>query len=400
MVFCSIFEQKSRMYLNILIFILLFGLLQGILLVLVLLTQKKIRSFHIFLGAYIVVMLLQVAFKVLDKMWLLNALPQSYFLSYYLPFLYGPLIFLFSLCYVEKNFSWKWKHLLHFIPFLVFMLFYAFANPQFYPPAIIRFLFKPLPRLIFQLGSLVIYHALAFRLIQNTYKRNDLNIVIKMRILFLKKFSVASLIITPGIAATLFFLYINFPNYQNERWLFALLPVFIYWLSYEGIKKPELFKVVYGTREVKDHFYKQPQLIAHRQPVKYFNSSLKEAEIQRISAALIQSMDVDKIFLDADLNIEKLAVALTCRKHHLSQVLNEKLLLSFNEFISRKRIAEAKMLLADKNFNHFKIASVAFESGFNSLSSFNDAFKKSEGITPSQYRLFVQQQNQSRIHRM
>jgi AraC-like DNA-binding protein len=388
------------MYLNILIFVLLFGLLQGILLVLVLLTQRKIHPFHILLGAYTAVMLLQVAFKVLDKMWLLKAMPQSYFLSYYLPFLYGPLIFLFFVGYLAKSFSWKWKYLLHFIPFIFFMLFYAFANPQSYPPSIVQFLSRPLPRLIFQLTSLVIYHVLAFRLIQNTYKRNDLNIVIKNRILFLKKFSAASIIITPAIAATLFFLYINFPNYQNERWLFALLPVFVYWLSYEGIKKPELFKVVYGAREVTDHFYKQPQLIAHRAPVKYANSSLKEDEVQRISTALLKSMDVDKIYLDADLNIEKLAAVLTCRKHHLSQVLNDKFHLSFNEFMNQKRIAQAKMLLSDKNFNHFKIASVAFESGFNSLSSFNDTFKKLEGITPSQYRVFVQHQNQSRIHRM
>jgi AraC-like DNA-binding protein len=100
------------------------------------------------------------------------------------------------------------------------------------------------------------------------------------------------------------------------------------------------------------------------------------------------------------LNIDKLAEELSCQKHHLSQALNDVLHQSFNEYVNQKRVQEAKMILSDLSFNHHKIASIAYDAGFNSLSSFNEIFKKIEGLTPSQFRKLSQQQNQSRVQRV
>jgi len=47
---------------------------------------------------------------------------------------------------------------------------------------------------------------------------------------------------------------------------------------------------------------------------------------------------------------------------------------------------DAKTLLVNTESEKFTISSIAFDSGFNSLSSFNSAFKKFEGITPSMFR--------------
>ena len=43
-------------------------------------------------------------------------------------------------------------------------------------------------------------------------------------------------------------------------------------------------------------------------------------------------------------------------------------------------------ILKDPNNNHLKIATVAFDCGFNSLGLFNRAFKQYTGKTPRTYR--------------
>jgi len=167
-------------------------------------------------------------------------------------------------------------------------------------------------------------------------------------------------------------------------------------LSYETFKTPRLFKLIHGNANVSQRLPVIPPLVAHRKPDKYYNSGLKAEEVERISVALAKNMDVDKIYLDAELTIEKLAKIISCLKHNLSQVLNQQYHLSFNEFINQKRVAEARRYLSDPKYNHLKIAFIAYDCGFNSLSSFNSVFKKLEGLTPSQFRVNSQQHSHIR----
>jgi len=72
--------------------------------------------------------------------------------------------------------------------------------------------------------------------------------------------------------------------------------------------------------------------------------------------------------------------------HILSQVINEQLSSNFNDFINSYRVEEAKKMLMNPEMKNFTIASIAYDSGFNTLSAFNVAFKKFTGITPPQFR--------------
>jgi len=56
----------------------------------------------------------------------------------------------------------------------------------------------------------------------------------------------------------------------------------------------------------------------------------------------------------------------------------------FNDYINGCKIKEASKLLKESEMN---ITDIAFEAGFESLSTFNRSFKKETGVTPSQYRL-------------
>src|SRR5688500_8499601 len=102
-------------HLNILL--LLCGALQGILLSVVLLSRKTFRSSYIFLLAYLFVLILQILFKVADKVWLMEHVNPGYTLSYYFTFLYGPFIWLFARSMFGKR-TFRAKQMLHFLPFI------------------------------------------------------------------------------------------------------------------------------------------------------------------------------------------------------------------------------------------------------------------------------------------
>ncbi|WP_077401983.1 helix-turn-helix domain-containing protein [Cellulophaga omnivescoria] len=66
----------------------------------------------------------------------------------------------------------------------------------------------------------------------------------------------------------------------------------------------------------------------------------------------------------------------------LNQILNEKLNLTAKQIIQQRQITEAKRQLVKKEVT---IKELAFELGFESLSSFSRFFKKHTGVSPSKF---------------
>jgi AraC-like DNA-binding protein len=86
------------------------------------------------------------------------------------------------------------------------------------------------------------------------------------------------------------------------------------------------------------------------------------------------------------LTLSQLAERVAIPSHHLSQLLNERLGLSFFDYVNRLRVEEVKRLLLDPKKDGQSILDLAFEAGFSSKSSFNSIFKRSTGYSPSAYR--------------
>lgn len=89
-------------------------------------------------------------------------------------------------------------------------------------------------------------------------------------------------------------------------------------------------------------------------------------------------MKEDKIYLDETLTLKIIAEKLDITQHQLSEILNDRLGQSFTEYINISRIEESKQLLLSKK--EASILEIAYESGFNSKSSFYNAFKKFAGL--------------------
>lgn len=117
---------------------------------------------------------------------------------------------------------------------------------------------------------------------------------------------------------------------------------------------------------------------------KYADSPVDEQLSKKMMADLIEMIERDRPYLDNDLSLSDLAELSGFSQHHLSQVINQSSGKNFYELINQFRVAHAATMLREDA--KASITSVAFEAGFNNRVSFNNAFKKQFGMTPSAYR--------------
>lgn len=119
---------------------------------------------------------------------------------------------------------------------------------------------------------------------------------------------------------------------------------------------------------------------------RYAKSGLSEEAMAKLLAQLKYAMDEEKVYLDPELSLPKLADELGCSVNHLSQAINAGHSMSFFDYINQFRVAEAARMLRQKDCRFPAILDVALSVGFNSTSTFYTAFKKATGQTPAKYR--------------
>ena len=96
-------------------------------------------------------------------------------------------------------------------------------------------------------------------------------------------------------------------------------------------------------------------------------------------------MEGEKLFLDPELNVGKLAKHLQINQKMLSAVLNQHLGKGFNEFVNEYRVAEVKKKLLSKENQHLTILGLALKAGFNSQATFQRVFKELTSLTPKEF---------------
>lgn len=112
---------------------------------------------------------------------------------------------------------------------------------------------------------------------------------------------------------------------------------------------------------------------------------LHAGQVVDLSSRLFSLMENDKLFLNNELNLPTVAEKLDISIHEASFLINEAAQDNFYNFINKYRVEEAKKLLASAKMEELNIVGIAFASGFNSKTTFNTTFKKTVGISPSQY---------------
>lgn len=94
---------------------------------------------------------------------------------------------------------------------------------------------------------------------------------------------------------------------------------------------------------------------------------------------------VEQPFLNKNLTIGHISIALNVSNRELSYIINNYYRLRFNDFINKYRIEYIIHKYQENQLNHFTIESIAFDAGFKSRSTFYNAFNKIYNMTPSEY---------------
>lgn len=144
--------------------------------------------------------------------------------------------------------------------------------------------------------------------------------------------------------------------------------------------------MVYFVQRRYPQFFHDLEVVYQREKEKnrYQKTRLGGIDVKDLESRLGKIMEMEQAFKEEDLSLPELASRLDITVHQLSEYINHHLNQNFSGFVNQYRVrAACKMLLEEKERT---VLSIAYDVGFNSKSTFNDAFQRHTGISPGQYR--------------
>ena len=221
------------------ILLLVVGAAQAALLFFLLYKKRRSLPGYIFLALYMSVMLLQVTLKLADKVWIMKHLEPLYQFSYQLPFLYGPLLYLFILKFTGYR-QPRLRDIYHFITSIIVISILVIMPPYLLLRVIRIIFFDQAVTACLQLASIVVYHLCAFTILK---KRSNQRALPKWIRQFVKK----SLVVCSAVAMAIFFLDLFLGQWSYARFVFLALTIFIYWAIYKAWRHRGIFSVTRGN---------------------------------------------------------------------------------------------------------------------------------------------------------
>ncbi len=319
---------------------------QSIYSIIVLLPHQRNRCLIYLLTASALLM----TFNLLEE---LNITYDYYKITPIFSLLFGPL-FYFFVRQLSLNESPKCKMLfIHMVPALTFLLLTHYV--QF----------------VLAVGTLsqIIYFSLSLKLL-NTYRKGCFNTcsdALSLRLDWLRNVLVVMIVITIIDLIRLNLQpFLGFPiaNY----WYFLMQLAFYFLTSYlvvQAIWQPKRFTGL-------QHYIEQQQI-----------DTINKADAEIIFSEIEQLIVAGKLHQQPRLSLQDLVLQTSLTSKDISWAINMGAQLNFCEYINSHRVEDVKIKLADTH--NLNLLQIAFETGFNSKSSFNKSFKKHTGLTPTQY---------------
>lgn len=137
---------------------------------------------------------------------------------------------------------------------------------------------------------------------------------------------------------------------------------------------------------------KEKQSIENREANSYLTDSekykfnkLSEKSSDSVAGRLKAYMEESRPYLNSDLKLSSVASALEVTPQVLSQVMNTRLNIRFNDYVNQLRIEYFKQYINSPEVSKYTLQSMAKICGFSSYSTFFRAFKDVTGQTPNEY---------------
>lgn len=401
----------------------LLGAIQGVFLAAVLATQRRNRTANRLLAVAMLAFSIHLTSVVYYAAGLEQLVPHFFGVSYPLPLLYGPLIYLYAVTASDRSRRLRWWDGLHFLPFAAVVLaglpIYLMSGAQkiaFYHE-LQRGVVPPLLRVVDPLKFVSgISYATATILFLRRHRarlKDSYSSLERVNLQWLFRLALASAAIWALATVLEMTEQVNRPLLARADDAVALaIAALVYGIGYMALRQPEIFN--FSTL---DHRAPQPgppsgasNLAPAPLPAapsvppsdtastsdtappsdaaaaRYERSGLTDKEAAALERALLAVMDTERLYQNSSLTLADLAGRLDTTPHKLSEVLNSQLDQTFYDFVNGYRVKDVQRRIADERLRHLKILSLAMDAGFASKSTFNHVFRQHTGRTPSAYR--------------
>ena len=391
----------------------LLGAVQGLVLAGALITRRNNRTANRLLAATMVAFSIYLAVAASSGTELLNVFPHVFGAAHPLPFLFGPLVYLYAVTAADRTRQLTPRDALHFIPFLAVIVdglpiylmsgaekiaLYHQIKSGDVPPSIAIAL--PL-----KLISGVIYATLTLVFLRRhrEHVKDSYSSIEHVQLRWLVWLGAGAAVIWAIAVVSNVLEAVNLTVVGVGDDIIALaMAVMVYGIGYMGLRQPEIFRYETAEHRVPAELrvVRSPPAAAGQPPVapapnvsesmettsRYERSGLSDREAQQLEAALTATMEQERPWRDSDLTLADLATQLDTTPHKLSEVLNSQLGLTFYDFVNGYRVREVQRRIAAGDARKVTMLALALDAGFASKSTFNVVFKKHTQQTPSDYR--------------
>lgn len=304
----------------------------------------------------------------------------------------GPLVYFYFRSLTNRNFQFQKKDFLHFVPaFLHFIMFFL----VFILDVVIShwWLGKPFPYhfgtqgkwrmegipgvdIIFTIGaviSLLYYFVITiqlYRRYRNDYVNAHFSDTDTVNFKWLGNFLYA--VITAAIIWVVFLIINEIGaqplDYVQNWYSYFAWGIILYYISIFG-------------------YYTKPSVSGQLQfePMPLKQPDSEEGIDNVLKDKILNVMRFQQPFLQPELTLNDLAALLEIPPSQLSKLINTGFNQNFNDFVNAYRVEKVKEKLMNPTFQHFSLLGIAFECGFNSKATFNRAFRKHVGMSPSEF---------------
>ncbi|WP_299884105.1 AraC family transcriptional regulator [uncultured Lacinutrix sp.] len=344
------------------------GLLQGLILgiLLIVINRKKNKS-TLFLGFFIIAYALDLLPVILDDLGVLDHYPEYILLPFKFTWLLYPLFYIYvQQVSIFSNHKKSYKTLIPGILILITGII-IFFQPLEVKKEIEDSLWYEL------LDVLGIFYSIGIGILTIKWiKKHIAELKNQYASVEYKVLQWARVFVFIGLIFTTTFIISAFfdDNYYFELIISIINVVLLYWVSMRGILQQNI-ALLFSSPENNTATEKQIS-----------SSENSQKLLEKINDFIVNN----SIFIKPDLTILDISEGINVHPKRISRVINANLNQNFNTYINSFRIEKAKRLLNSETVNNLSIEGIGKEVGFQSKSTFYDAFKKVTGTTPSRYK--------------
>ena len=355
------------------------GLSQSLFAAFVLGTRQKVQV----ADRILVFCLLTIALRFLIKTLSISEVGPDFSLAI-IPMSFGPFLYLYTTYLIKGSPKFNFHDLWHFAPAIFFITSYLLFFEEVISLNVVTYFEKDSllwVRIVFGLtffSSVLIYTILTFVRLNDyrktlTHRINTgeasfkllwLNFIALLFSIIFLTYLVVGLVNAVTFAKTLDLGLISHIG----------LTVLAYTVSYFGLRQPSIFLNLYNR--------KMSAQGADLQEIK----PLKKPNVEELVSNLDDYMKRERPYLNPELTLTELAKELNMKKSELTHLLNNHLGKNFFSYVNSYRLEAVLAKLEDPASSHLTILSIAYDSGFNSKSTFNGLFKQYTGLTPTEYK--------------